>query len=91
MRIAMCLAGDGTKTKAARLIIAGALKAAVINHQHFRMAHLEKQLAIIGVDKRVTDDRLGIVAVERAAAEENIVGRLEMIHVLMSLAPHVRS
>jgi hypothetical protein len=83
MRIAMRLAGNGAKSESAGLVVAGALQPPVVNHQHFGMPHFQKQLAIIGIDKGVADNGLGRIAVERAAAEEDVIGGLEMVHIVL--------
>jgi hypothetical protein len=84
MGIAMCLAGDGAKAKAACLVIAGRLQSTVIEGQHFRMSHLEEQFPVIGIDKRVTNDRLGVVAVKRRVVKEDCVCRLQRVHDVSS-------
>ena len=89
MGIAMRLAGDGAKSEAAGLVVAGAFQPAVVDHQHFGMAHFQEQLAVIGIDKGVADDRLRRVAVEAVIAEEDVVGCLEMIHIVLFPAPEV--
>ena len=79
----MRLAGNGAKSESAGLVVAGALQPPVVNHQHFGMPHFQKQLAIIGIDKGVADNGLGRIAVERAAAEEDVIGGLEMVHIVL--------
>ena len=75
--------GDRPQSEAACLIVAGAFQPPVVEHQHFGMPHFQKQLAIIGIDKGVADNGLGRIAVERAAAEEDVIGGLEMVHIVL--------
>ena len=81
MGIAMRLAGNGAKAETARLVVSGAFQPAIIDHQHFGMTHFQKQFAIIGIDKRLADNGLCLVAVQRARAKENVVGGVKMVHV----------
>ncbi len=89
MCIAMCLAGNGAEPETAGLVIAGTFQPPVIDHQHFGMPHFKKQLTIICIDKGVANNGLGQITIERAAAEEYVVGGLEMIHIVLFPAPEV--
>ena len=88
MGIAMRLACNGPQAKAACLVIAGCLQPPVIKGQHFRMPHLEEQFAIIGIDKRISYDGFGAVAVQRRVVKKDFVCRLQRVHVV-SLASGV--
>ena len=80
MRVAMRFIGDRPQPEAACLVIAGTFQPPVVKHQHFGMSHFEEKLAIVSVDKRIADNGLGAVSVERRVLEENRIGGLKVVH-----------
>ena len=70
MGIAGRLAGDRAQAEALRRIERGALDAAVVERDAFRLAVFEEQLAVIHAGQRLADERLDPARIHARAVEE---------------------
>ena len=80
MRIAMRVASNSPQAKTTGLVIACGFQAAIVKHQHFRMAHFKEQFAIVSRCQRIADNFLGARQIQSGFIEEYGVGLLQKIH-----------
>ena len=81
MRIAEGLAGYGAQAKTLGRVEAGVFQLAVIPAELFRLAVLEKQLAVVGLVQGLAEDGIEPRPVEPGLIEEDAIGSGEMGHV----------
>jgi hypothetical protein len=80
MGVALRLLGDRTQPEALGRVEAGVAEATVIEGQHFRLAVLQIQLAVVHPLQRLRYLPFGLRAVEPGAGEEQLVGLRKVGH-----------
>lgn len=74
MRVARRLARNAAEPEALIGVEACRLEAAIVEAEHFRLAVLHEEFAVIRARQRVADKGGNAIAVEPGAGEEKIVG-----------------
>src|SRR5436305_1998680 len=90
MGIAGRLAGHRAQPEALGRVERGALDAAVVERDAFRLAVFEKQLAIIHAGERLADQLLNPAGIHSGAVEKQVVGHGKIAHRRLQAAVSLR-